>query len=237
MRSRVVFCTGLRFVSNDRHSLSFDCSGIHSVQQEEQQQFYVQITGMNGSDAANAFDVVIQTLDETKEYYKDEGEYLPLSVWLARGFDAVGIKERSRDSDVMECPVLGTVYRVRILQKGNSGSRGTVTARTLKRKPPPRALSNSGAGSSGAGSSGDGGHMIGGDGPLAIEPPPMQALQDGRASSDDDSSSTTASDSSSSDNKKKKKNKKGKKSKKNKKDKKDKKNKKDKKDKKAPKDV
>jgi hypothetical protein len=195
---------------------------------------------MNGADCAAAFDVLIQTLEDTKEYYKEGGEYLPLSVWAARGFDAVAIESRSRDSDVMEDPVLGTVYRVRILQKGNSGCRTTLTTRTLKRKLPlpPQTLG-------GAGSSGDGGFTIGGDGPLAIGgdgPPAFMALEDGTASSGGDSSSTTSSDSSSSSDKKKKhkKGKKGKKDKKSKKSKKGnkdkKKDKKDKKDKKAPKD-
>jgi hypothetical protein len=211
-------------VSTDRHSLSFDCSGIHSVQKEEQQQFWIQISDMNGADAANHFDVLIQTQEATTEYYKEGGEYLPLSVWATRGFDANLIKHGSRESDIMEDPVLGTVYRVRILQKGNAGSRTTLTTRHLKRKQP---LPNSGAGSSG-----DGGATVGGDGPLAIEPePPMAALLDVQAS---DNSSTSTSDSSSTSDKKKKKNKKGKKGKK---DKKSKKSKKDKKDTKAQKDV
>jgi hypothetical protein len=202
------------------------------VQKEEQQQFWISISGMNGAESAEHWDVFVQTQEATTEFFKDGGEYLPLGVWAVRGFNVAAIELGSRPSDVMEDPVLGTVYRVRILQKGNSGTRGTVVTKNLKRKAPMQALPPSGASSNGAGSSGDGGFTVGGDGPMqAIQPPPMAALLDGAADSDSDSSSTTTSSSSSSSgDKKKKKHKKGKKGKKGKKDKKSKKSKKDKKE-------
>jgi hypothetical protein len=186
---------------------------------------------MNGHEAAAACDVLITALEETKEFYIEGGEYLPLGVWMTRGFDAVHIKERSRDSDVIQDPVLGTVYRVRILSKGNAGSRTTVTTRNLKRKQPTeeQPVDSGGAG-------------ISGDGMQAIEGQPViPALMDGTAGSDNpsssDSSDSSSSSSSSSDKKKKKskKDKKGKKGKKGKKDKKDK--KKAKKEHKAKKDL
>jgi hypothetical protein len=189
-------------------------SGCHSVQKEDQQQFFIAAHDMNGSEAAAACDVLITAMEETREFYIEGGEYLPLGVWMTRGFDAVHIKERSRDSDVIQDPVLGTVYRVRILQRGNAGSRTTLTTRNLKRKQGQ--LDNI----SGAGSSND--HLP----PPEEEPADVPALMDGTAESVDkssDSSSSSSSSSSSDKKKKKKSNKKGKKGKKNKKDKKDKK--------------
>ena len=200
---RVGFCNGLRFLSTDRRSLTFDSSEIRSIQKEEQRQFWLAITDMNGAQSANHWEVQIQTFEDTKEYYSEGGEYLPLTVWATRGFDADRIERASRDTDVIEDPVLGTVYRVRILQKGNSGCRTTLTTKNLKRKPQQMAL--------GAGSSGDGGFTVGGDGPPLNTPPPMAALEDGSpgghssSSSGDDSSSS----SSSSDKKKKSKKQKG----------------------------
>ena len=223
----VGFCIGPRVLSTDLHSLSFDTSELRSVQKEEQRQFWIAITDMNGAESANHFEVTIQTFEDTKEYYSEGGAYLPLKVWATRGFDADRIAAASRDTDIIEDPVLGTVYRVRILQKGNSGCRTTLTTKNLKRKLPQLAL--------GAGSSGDGGFTIGGDGPLSSTPPPLAALEDGSPGDHSSSSSGDDSSSSSSSSDKKKKSKQNKKGKKGKKDKKSKKSKKDKKDKKATK--
>jgi hypothetical protein len=225
----LVFCIGLHFVSIDRHSLWFDCYGWHH--KEEQQQFWVDITDMNGVQAAKAADLLVSSVEVKKEFYVDGGEYLPLGVWATRGFNKDNIETRSRDSDVMEDPVLGTVYRVRILSKGNEGSRATVVTRNLKRKEPTEAIGN------GAGSSRD--HLA-----LAGRPV-LEAIEDGTppASPAGSSSTTTSdsSDSSSDSDKKKKKSKKHKKSKKGKKGKKSnkdkKKSKKEKKEQRAIKDL
>jgi hypothetical protein len=222
----LVFCIGLHFVSIDRHSLWFDCYGWHH--KEEQQQFWVDITNMNGQQAANAADVLVTSHDEKKEFYSDAGDYLPLGVWATRGYDPNHIKTRSRDSDVIEDPVLGTVYRVRILSKGNSGSRATVVTRNLKRKSPLEAIGNGagssgdhlGSGGSGAGSSGD--HLAIGN----ANPPPSPSGSSSATTSDDSSNSSIDSDKKKKKSKKHKKGKKSKKSKKNKKDKKEKKEKK-----------
>ncbi len=220
----LVFCIGLHFVSIDRHSLWFDCYGWHH--KEEQQQFWVDITDMNGQEAANAVDVLITSQDEKKEFYSDAGDYLPLGVWATRGFNPDHVKDRSRDSDVIEDPVLGAVYRVRILSKGNSGSRSTIVTRNPKRQEPTEAIGN------GAGSSRD--HLASGGRPglEAIEndnPPASPSGSSSAATSDDSSSSSSDSDKKKKKSKKHKKGKKSKKSKKNKKAKKDKKEKKNKK--------
>jgi hypothetical protein len=216
----LVFCIGLHFVSNDRHSRWFDCYGWHH--KEEQQQFWVDITDMNGVQAAQAADLLVSSVEVKKEFYQDGGEYLPLGVWATRGFNPKNIEDRSRESDVMEDAVLGTVYRVRILSKGNEGSRATVLTRNLKRKESTDAIGN------GSGSSRD--HLA-----LAGRPG-LQAVEDGTPpASPSGSSSTTTSDSSDSSSDSDKKKKKSKKHKKSKKGKKGKKSNKDKKDKKKSK--
>lgn len=65
-------------------------------------------------------------VDESAERYVDGGEFLPLSVWGSRGFDADRIRDRTHRSDVREDEVLGTVYRVRILRTETTGKRATI---------------------------------------------------------------------------------------------------------------
>jgi len=52
------------------------------------------------------------------------GEYLPLAVWAARGFDAERILRTTLPDDIQENDQLGTCYRVRIYSKADSGSEG-----------------------------------------------------------------------------------------------------------------
>ena len=58
------------------------------------------------------------------EFYVDSGEFLPLTVWQARGFDIVAIVEKSRPSDMKDHDVLGKTYRVSLLTTGNKGEKG-----------------------------------------------------------------------------------------------------------------
>lgn len=55
--------------------------------------------------------------------FAEGGEYLPLGVWTARGFDAQRIEELSRPEDREQHPVLGMTYRVRIRSRVVTGSR------------------------------------------------------------------------------------------------------------------
>lgn len=45
------------------------------------------------------------------------GDFLPLSVWTARGYDAEAIAASSEAKDIQVHPVLGTCYRVQLLNK------------------------------------------------------------------------------------------------------------------------
>jgi hypothetical protein len=157
--------------------------------------FYREVANFSGADAAKRIETLIG-VEEHNEFYEDAGEFLPLSVWTNRGFDAERIKENTPLCDVREDRVLGTCYRVKILKKGNAGHRGArreskASAGGIKR-PANRMLEELESG------------VVDGD--------------DESASSKSDSSSESSSSSSSSRKKSKKKSKKEKKSKKNKKD-------------------
>ena len=146
------------------------------------------------------------------EFYIDGGEFLPLGVWGARGYDIEAIKSKTLAADIREHPVLGTTYRVKILSTGNRGERGKKRSSILDAKGTLQKSTN--------------------------EETTVLALEDGaanEAASDSSSSKSSASSSSSSSSSSsRRKSKKGKKSKKNKR-KKDKKEKKVKKAKKVKK--
>ena len=114
-----------------------------------QQQFYVDVATLSGPDAAKLANEVIAKTETHNEYYADGGEYLPLSVWTVRGFDADRIARNTHPADIKECPVLGTCYRVKIVSKGNTGSRTLTKSQSLKRKTNDVALQDGGAQSSG----------------------------------------------------------------------------------------
>ncbi len=60
------------------------------------------------------------------------GGYLPLSVWIKKGYDGKRIAERSAPEDFRECPVLGPCCRVPLVAKMMSLKRGIAQADTLQ---------------------------------------------------------------------------------------------------------
>ena len=63
---------------------------------------------------------------EVKERsYAKGGQFLPLPKWAHDGFDAESIKAKSLPEDIIEHSVLGTCYRVSILEKTERGISGT----------------------------------------------------------------------------------------------------------------
>jgi hypothetical protein len=160
------------------------------------------------------------------EYYQQQGEWLPLSVWGARGFDVAAIERNTLPANRRSDVVLGEVFCVALQTNGFRGNRGTVRSDELVRSSKPRAGSHllqqvaSGSGSAAAAVEDDAGEQ-------------KDEEEDDSSSNSSKSSSTSNSSSSSSNDRKKKKSKKSKSNKKDKHSKKHKgkKNKKDKKDK------
>ncbi len=72
-------------------------------------------------------------VEEHAEYYDDGGEFLPLSIWQARGFNLDITTMRPEDKKVH--PVLGDTYKVSILKSGHRGSKGANKTDTLSGKP------------------------------------------------------------------------------------------------------
>jgi hypothetical protein len=167
---------------------------------------------MSGAQAAAHADTVMTKAEESRDCFADGGDYLPLSVWRTRGFDADRIENLSQPLDIRQDSVLGTTYRVKILHRSITKTQVFSRSTVLKRKLEKQELQPAA--------------------PLALGDVTPEASPSGsgsNSSSGSDSDSNSSNSSSSSDKKKKKgkKNKKGKKSKKSKKSKKDKKDNKD----------
>lgn len=64
---------------------------------------------------------------------------MPLNVWATKGFDAEDIVKKHLPEDHRVCRVLGDVYRVEIMSKGQRGSLGTRSTHTVDILPRERA--------------------------------------------------------------------------------------------------
>ena len=160
--------------------------------QDQQVGFYREVKGWAGSAAAERLTVVLKE-EVHSEYYKERGEWQPISVWSARGYDSHNIETLTKPDDIKEHPVLGKLYRVMIREDGFCGRVSTTRTDRLSARG-----SQEGTGSA-----------------AAAAEEPVLALCDGKKSE----SSSESSSSSSSHHKKKKSKKGGKKSKKDKKEK------------------
>ena len=139
--------------------------------------------------------ILISTLTRTVqrvESAKMHGEYLPLSVWKARGFDTVAI---ASGGDRMEHPVLGEVFRIKLLSTTSERIETTIRESVLKAeaalKGTKKRQADSSAGGNGsvAGSSAD---QLPADDPLGAfmiessdeEPLPKRTRVQGAAAGD-----------------------------------------------------
>jgi hypothetical protein len=80
---------------------------------------------------ANQRLVELTTVEEHGEFYEDAGEFLPVGVWAARGFDAESIVNKSLPKDKKMHPVLGETFRVCVLRKGHRGAKTVVKSDKL----------------------------------------------------------------------------------------------------------
>ena len=84
-----------------------------------------QKTSANGQEVVKQAKMILERKGEKEDYFDDQGSFLPLSVWVAQGYDATAIAANTPAKDQKVHPVLGLVYRVPILTTGNRGAKGT----------------------------------------------------------------------------------------------------------------
>jgi hypothetical protein len=110
--------------------------------ENEVQEFFKAMAGASACDLREAAQSIISMYTHEEEYYEEGGEFLPLSVWSAKGFDIMLIESKSLTADKREHTVLGLCYRVKILSTGFRGAQGQKTqndrtGRTRKRRIKP----------------------------------------------------------------------------------------------------
>ena len=85
---------------------------------QEIKHFFQEAKNLGGAEIQEATEKTFVKQHSEEKYYREGGEFLPLSVWEKKGFNAVAIKENSDPSDKMVHNVLGEVHRVAILSTG-----------------------------------------------------------------------------------------------------------------------
>ena len=108
------------------------------LSQEEQQLFFSSCRDSNGPDTVSKMKEIIKKHQSSETYYVHGGEYVPLDVWAKRGFNVEDIRDRSEACDQQQHPVLGAVYRVRILVTGSRGSEGSSWSQEMIAAPAKR---------------------------------------------------------------------------------------------------
>ena len=153
--------------------------------QEQRVQFYRSAKGKGQAESASQYETLVHE-EEHFEYYNNEGEFLPISVWIQRGFDGALIQENAPARDRRNHPILGESFRVVIQSTGERGQQGA------RRTDAAQAKSKA---------------------PAAVTEAPLLALEDGepQPSSSEDTSDAESSSTSDRRRKKDKKDKKGKK--------------------------
>ena len=90
----------------------------------EKQTFMKSIHGLSGTAAADKANMYLKTYDTTEKRYENGGKFYPLAKWQHDGFDSAAIKNLTAKEDTQEHPILGTCYRVKILEKSECGVQG-----------------------------------------------------------------------------------------------------------------
>jgi flagellar biosynthesis GTPase FlhF len=91
---------------------------------EEKQTFMKSIHGLSATALADKANMYLKTYDTTEKRYENGGKFYPLAKWQHDGFDSAAIKNLTAKEDTQEHPILGTCYRVKILEKSEAGVQG-----------------------------------------------------------------------------------------------------------------
>ena len=96
-----------------------------ALDDESKKKFFNNIRDITSrKDVVAQFHEYMKGFEEHSEWYEEGGEFLPLTVWAARGFDTERIQQFSHPWDIREHYVLGSTYRLPIYSAGKSGKKG-----------------------------------------------------------------------------------------------------------------
>ena len=98
------------------------------MSEADRHSFWLSCQNLKGEQKADMARMLKRKLTKgDQDTYAEGGEYLPLGVWRAKGFDADRIAEKTDANNKLEDPVLGLCYRVVITSKVFKKTTDTVT--------------------------------------------------------------------------------------------------------------
>ena len=98
---------------------------LSKLTKEEMTAFYLNCQNTNGQGKLElARQIHMSRVTTDFETYAEEGTFLPLTVWAAKGFDSASIERLSLPENIRTHPVLGVVYRVALETAGTKRKHG-----------------------------------------------------------------------------------------------------------------
>ena len=111
---------------------SWPVAGFTKISRENQQAFFRDAKDMNAKDFVKKAEEMLNISEDIEaQFYQNGGKFLPLDVWMRKGYNAEAIKTKSAPDDIREHPVLGTTYRLKILELGDRGEKRNVARHIL----------------------------------------------------------------------------------------------------------
>ena len=110
-----------------------------AIPEKDRAEFFNSIPGVNGKELEQRCQKFLSLYEVHETYYVDGGKFLPLGVWQTMGYNIQTIEANTEPKDIMQHKVLGTVYRVAILEEGDRGHKGNKTADACSKANAPPA--------------------------------------------------------------------------------------------------
>ena len=98
----------------------------------DRQHFMSSLQGTTAEQAAQKATVFFRSENIDKRGYHLGGQFLPLTKWAHDGFNAGDIEKGTPPEDIIQDPILGTCYRVKIMATYESGSNSTISGDETK---------------------------------------------------------------------------------------------------------
>ena len=109
--------------------------------EEEQQAFMRSVhNDADGAKTCAKAKEFLSAHEKHETFYEFGGEFLPLSVWATRGFDATAIEAKTTPEDRSVHAVLGDCYRVKIMKGGQRGSEGSSRTENMSASKKPKIM-------------------------------------------------------------------------------------------------
>ena len=104
------------------------------MEKDDQEAFFNDISGMSQADLKKFCERKFTKTESHGKFYEEKGQFLPLSVWTARGFCADDIETKSPQDDRRLHPILGMTYRVALTSSGSRGWKGSTSEGNLSKR-------------------------------------------------------------------------------------------------------